>query len=165
MASESSFDITSSVDVQEVLNAITHSLKEIGQRFDFKGSKTTIELNQDKGEITIMSDDDYKLKSVVDILESKCVKRKVSLKALDFGKIEAAAGSTVRQVVTLQKGISTERGKEIVKLIKGLKLKVQVSIQDDQVRVKGKKKDELQAVMEAVKTKGYDFDIQFTNYR
>ncbi len=165
MASESSFDITSKVDVQEVLNAINQSMKEIGQRYDFKGSKSSIELNQDKGEITILSDDDFKLKSVVDILETKMVKRKVSLKALSFGKIEPAAGDTVRQVVTLQQGISTERGKEMVKLIKGLKLKVQASIQDDQVRVKGKKKDDLQAVMEAIKAKNYDFDVQFVNYR
>ncbi len=165
MASESSFDITSKVDVQEVLNAINQSMKEIGQRYDFKGSKSSIELNQDKGEITILSDDDFKLKSVVDILETKMIKRKVSLKALSFGKIEAAAGDTVRQVCTLQQGISTERGKEMVKLIKGLKLKVQASIQDDQVRVKGKKKDDLQAVMEAIKAKNYDFDVQFVNYR
>lgn len=165
MASESSFDITSKVDTQEVLNAINQSMKEIGQRYDFKGSKSSIELNQEKGEITILSDDDFKLKSVVDILENKMVKRKVSLKALAFGKIEAAAGDTVRQVVTLQQGISTERGKEMVKLIKGLKLKVQSSIQDDQVRVKGKKKDDLQAVMEAIKAKNYDFDVQFVNYR
>ena len=165
MASESSFDITSKVDTQEVLNAINQSMKEIGQRYDFKGSKSSIELNQEKGEITILSDDDFKLKSVVDILENKMVKRKVSLKALAFGKIEPAAGDTVRQVVTLQQGISTERGKEMVKLIKGLKLKVQSSIQDDQVRVKGKKKDDLQAVMEAIKAKNYDFDVQFVNYR
>jgi len=165
MASESSFDITSRVDMEEVLNAITQSLKEIGQRFDFKGSKSSIELNKDKGEMTIISDDDYKLKSVIDILEGKFIKRKVSLKALNYGKIEPAAGSTVRQVATLQKGISTERGKDIVKLIKGLKLKVQSTIQDDQVRVKGKKKDDLQAVMEAVKDKNYDYNIEFTNYR
>ena len=165
MAADSSFDITSKVDMEEVLNAITQTLKEIGQRFDFKGSKSSIELNKDKGEITLISDDDYKLKSVTDILESKFVKRGVSLKALDYGKIESAASSTVRQVATLQQGISTERGKDIVKLIKGLKLKVQASIQDEQVRVKGKKKDDLQAVMEAVKAKNYEFDVQFVNYR
>ncbi len=165
MASESSFDITSRVDMQEVLNAITHSMKEIGQRFDFKGSKSSIELNQDKAEITIISDDDYKLKSVIDILESKLVKRKVSLKALTFGKVEQAAGSTVRQVATIQQGITTERCKDLVKLIKGMKLKVQSTIQDNQVRVKGKKKDDLQAVMQAIKDKNYDYNIEFTNYR
>ncbi len=165
MASESTFDITSRVDMEEVLNAITQTLKEIGQRFDFKGSKSSIELNKDKGEITIISDDDYKLKSVIDILEGKFIKRKVSLKALSYGKVEQAAGSTVRQVATLQKGISTERGKDIVKLIKGLKLKVQSTIQDDQVRVKGKKKDDLQEVMQAIKDKNFDYNIEFTNYR
>ena len=165
MASESSFDIVSRVDMQEVLNAITHSMKEIRQRFDFKGSKSDIQLNQDKAEITIISDDEYKLKNVIDILESKMVKRGVSLKALNYGKMEDAAGSTVRQVVSLQQGISKERAKDIVKLIKDLKLKVQTNIQDDQVRVKGKKKDDLQAVMQAVKDKEYDYNIEFANYR
>ncbi len=165
MASESSFDIVSRVDMQEVLNAITHSMKEIRQRFDFKGSKSDIQLNQDKAEITIISDDEFKLKNVIDILETKMVKRGVSLKALNYGKVEDAAGSTVRQVVTLQQGISKERAKDIVKLIKGLKLKVQSNIQDDQVRVKGKKKDDLQAVMQAVKDKEYDYNIEFANYR
>ena len=165
MASESSFDIVSKVDMQEVLNAINQSMKEIGQRFDFKGSKSDIQLNQDKAEITIISDDEYKLKNVIDILESKMVKRGVSLKALNYGKMEDAAGSTVRQVVSLQQGISKERAKDIVKLIKNLKLKVQTNIQDDQVRVKGKKKDDLQAVMQAVKDKEYDYNIEFANYR
>ena len=165
MASESSFDIVSRVDMQEVLNAITHSMKEIRQRFDSKGSKSDIQLNQDKAEITIISDDEFKLKNVIDILETKMVKRGVSLKALNYGKVEDAAGSTVRQVVTLQQGISKERAKDIVKLIKGLKLKVQSNIQDDQVRVKGKKKDDLQAVMQAVKDKEYDYNIEFANYR
>lgn len=165
MASESTFDITSRVDLEEVLNAITQTLKEIGQRFDFKGSKSSIDLNKEKAEITIISDDDYKLKSVVDILENKFIKRKVSLKALSFGKIEQAAGSTVRQVATIQQGISTERCKDIVKLIKGMKLKVQSTIQDNQVRVKGKKKDDLQEVMQAIKDKNFDYNIEFTNYR
>ena len=165
MASESSFDIVSRVDMEEVLNAITQSMKEIRQRFDFKGSKSSIELNKDKGEITLVSDDEYKLKNVIDILEGKFVKRKVSLKALSYGKVEPAAGSTVRQVAALQQGISTERAKDIVKLIKGLKLKVQAQIQDEQVRVKGKKKDDLQAVMQAVKDKEYDFHVEFVNYR
>lgn len=165
MASESSFDIVSRVDMEEVLNSVSQSMKEIKQRFDFKGSKSSIELNKDKGEITLVSDDDHKLKSVIDILEGKLVKRKVSLKALSYGKIEPASGGTVRQMVTLQQGISTERAKEIVKLIKNLKLKVQAQIQDEQVRVKGKKKDDLQAVIQAVKDQEYDFHVEFVNYR
>ena len=151
MASESSFDIVSRVDMQEVLNAVTQAMKEIGQRYDFKGSKSSIELNQEKAEITIISDDEYKLKSVIEILKEKFVKRKISQKSLSYGKMEDAAGSTVRQVASIQQGISTERAKDLVKLIKGLKLKVQSTIQDDQLRVKGKKKDDLQAVLEAVK--------------
>jgi uncharacterized protein YajQ (UPF0234 family) len=151
--------------MEEVLNAVSQSMKEIRQRFDFKGSKSSIELNKDKGEITLVSDDEYKLKNVIDILEGKLVKRKVSLKALSYGKVEPAAGSTVRQMAALQQGISTERAKDIVKLIKGLKLKVQAQIQDEQVRVKGKKKDDLQAVMQAVKDQEYDFHVEFVNYR
>ena len=165
MAADSSFDIVSRVDMQEVLNAVTQAMKEISQRYDFKGSKSSIELNQEKAEITIISDDEYKLKSVIEILKEKFVKRKISQKSLSYGKMEDAAGSTVRQVASIQQGISTERAKDLVKLIKGLKLKVQSTIQDDQLRVKGKKKDDLQAVMEAVKAKDLDYHVEFVNYR
>ncbi len=165
MASESSFDITSQVDLQEVLNAITHTLKEIGQRFDFKGSKSSIDLNQDKAEITIISDDDYKLKSVVDILQTRLIKRGVSIKSLQYGKVEQASGSTVRQTVKLQQGISQDRAKNIVKLVKDMKLKVQTEIQGDQLRVKSKKKDDLQEVINMLKDKEFDYHMEFVNYR
>jgi hypothetical protein len=165
MASDHSFDIVSKVDLQEVLNAIDQSMKEIGQRFDFKKSKSNIELDQGKHEIVITSDDEYKLKSVVDILEGKFVKRKVPLKALNYGKIEDSAGGTVRQTVALQQGIPTEKGKEIVKIIKNLKLKVQSEIQKDQLRVKAKKIDDLQNVMSLLKEKDLGIHIQFLNYR
>ena len=165
MVDEHSFDIVSRVDMQEVSNAVQQATKEISQRFDFKGSKSSIELNKDKAEITLIADDDYKLKSLTEILKNKLVKRNVSLKALNFGKIEKAAGDTVRQVVTLQQGLSTERVKDIVKLIKDMKLKVQSEIQKDQVRVRAKKIDDLQAVIKMLKEKIFDFHIEFINYR
>jgi len=165
MASDHSFDIVSKVDLQEVLNSIDQSMKEIGQRFDFKKSKSNIELDQGKNEIVITSDDEYKLKSVIDILEGKFVKRKVPLKALNYGKIEDSAGGTVRQTVALQQGIPTEKGKEIVKIIKNLKLKVQSEIQKDQLRVKAKKIDDLQNVMSLLKEKDLGIHVEFVNYR
>lgn len=165
MADESSFDITCEVDLQEVTNAVQQAAKEIEQRFDFKGSKSNIDLDKGKALLTIISDDDLKLKSVIDILQSKLVKRGVSLKALTYGKIEQAAGSTVRQVVTLQQGIPQEKAKEIVKLIKDTKLKVNAEIQKDQVRVKGKKLDDLQAIISKIKEKDFGIHLQVTNYR
>jgi uncharacterized protein YajQ (UPF0234 family) len=165
MADEHTFDITCELDMQEVLNAVTQALKEIGQRFDFKGSKSNIELDKGKHIITLTSDDEFKLKSVLDILQSKLVKRGVALKALDYGKIEQAAGNTVRQLVTLQQGIPQEKSKEIVKIIKETKMKVNVEIQKDQVRVRAKKIDDLQAVMALLKEKDLGIHIQFTNYR
>ncbi len=165
MAEEHSFDIVSKVDLQEVLNAVQQAMKEIGQRFDFRGSKSNIELNKEKHEITLTSDDESKLKSVIDILETKLVKRGVSLKALNFGKIEPAAGNTVRQVATLQQGIPVEKSKEIVKAIKDTKMKVQGEIQKDQVRVKAKKIDDLQAIMKIIREKDLGIHIEFINYR
>ncbi len=165
MADEHSFDVVSRVDMQEVSNAVQQAVKEIGQRFDFKGSKTSIELDKNKSEIILLSDDEYKLKSVIEILKNKLVKRNVSLKTLVFGKIEQAAGDTVRQALTLQQGISTERSKEIVKIIKDAKMKVQAEIQKDQVRVKAKKIDDLQLVITMLKGKEFDYHIEFINYR
>lgn len=165
MADEHSFDIVSRVDLQEVSNAVQQAVKEIGQRFDFKGSKTGIELDKDKSEIILISDDEYKLKSVIEILKNKLVKRNVPLKTLLFGKIEKAAGETVRQTLTLQQGISAERAKEIVKLIKDTKLKAQAEIQKDQVRVRAKKIDDLQSVIAILKSKEFDYNIEFINYR
>lgn len=163
MADEFSFDITSKIDMQELDNAINQSMKEIGQRFDFKGSKSDIKL--EKEEIVLTSDDEQKLKSVVDVLQTKLVKRAVPLKALTYGKIEPATGNTVRQKVTLQQGIPSDKAKEIVKAIKNAKIKVQASIQGDQVRVAGKSKDDLQAVMQLMKGSDFGIDMQFTNYR
>jgi uncharacterized protein YajQ (UPF0234 family) len=165
MAAEHSFDIVSRVDMQEVSNAVQQAAKELSQRFDFKGSKSSIELNKDKGEIILLTSDDYKLKSLIEILKGKLAKRNISLKALVYGKIEKAMGDTLRQVITLQQGISPERSKDIVKLIKNMKLKVQSEIQKDQLRVRGKKLDDLQAVIQMLKEKDFDFHIEFINYR
>ena len=165
MADEHSFDIVSQTDMQEVLNAVQQAMKEIGQRFDFKGSMSNIELDKNKSEITLTSDNDFKLQSITEILKNKFVKRNVSLKSLNFGKIEKAAGETVRQVVSLQQGISAERAKDIVKLIKDMKIKVQAEIQKDQVRVRAKKIDDLQSVMTMLKAKEFDYHIAFVNYR
>ena len=162
---EFSFDVVSKIDLQEVLNAIQQSMKEIKQRFDFKGSKSDLELDQDKSLITIISDDEFKLKSVIDILESKLIKRKVPIKAITYGTIEDAAGSTVRQVATLQQGIPTEKGKEIVKIVKNAKLKVQSEIQKDQLRIRAKKKDDLQSVIALLKEKDLGIHVEFVNYR
>jgi cyclic-di-GMP-binding protein len=165
MADEHSFDIVSRVDMQEVLNAVQQASKEISQRFDFKGSKSSIDLNKEKAEITLVADDDYKLKSLTEILKAKLVKRTVSLKALNFGKVENAAGDTLRQIVSLQQGLSPERAKDIAKLIKDTKLKVQAEIQKDQLRVRAKKIDDLQAIIKILKEKDFDFHIEFINYR
>ncbi|MFZ3136678.1 MAG: YajQ family cyclic di-GMP-binding protein [Thermodesulfovibrionales bacterium] len=165
MADEHSFDIVSQTDMQEVLNAVQQAMKEIGQRFDFKGSESNIELDKNKSELTLTSDNDFKLQSITEILKNKFVKRNVSLKSLNFGKIEKAAGETVRQGVNLQQGISAERAKDIVKLIKDMKIKVQAEIQKDQVRVRAKKIDDLQSVMTMLKGKEFDYHIAFVNYR
>jgi len=165
MADEHSFDVVSKVDLQEVSNAVQQALKEMGQRFDFRGSKSNLELDKVKNEILLTSDDEYKLKSVIDMLQSKLIKRQVPLKALSYGKVEPAASNTVRQIVTLQQGIPTEKAKEIVKIIKDTKLKVQSEIQKDQLRVRAKKIDDLQAVMKILREKDFDVHIDFVNYR
>ncbi len=165
MADEHSFDIVSKVDLQEASNAVQQAMKEISQRFDFKDSKSNIELNKDKNEIVLVSDDEYKLKSVVDILQGKLVKRKVSLKSLIYGKIEPALSGTVKQVINLQQGIPTEKAKEIVRIIKDTKLKVQSEIQKDQVRVRAKKIDDLQSIIGLLKEKDLGIHMEFANYR
>ena len=163
MAAENSFDVVSKIDMAEVTNAVSQTLKEISQRFDFKGSKSAI--TQEKDALIIVSDDDYKLKSVIDILQGKLVKRGVPTKNLSFGKVEPALGGTVRQKVTIQQGITTDKAKEVVKAIKDAKMKVQASIQADQVRVSGKNRDDLQAVIQLLKGKDFGIELQFTNYR
>jgi hypothetical protein len=165
MADEHSFDIASRVDMQEVANAVQQAGKEISQRFDFKGSRSTIDLDKDRAEITLIADDNYKLNSLTDILKGKLVRRNVSLKSLNYGKIEKAAGDTVRQVIGLQQGIPAEKSKDIVKLIKDMKLKVQSEIQKDQIRVRAKKIDDLQSVIKILKEKDFDFHIEVINYR
>ncbi len=165
MAKNCSFDIVSNVDLQEVKNAVNQATMEIRQRFDFKGSKSEITLDEKVPTLNLVSDDDHKMKSVVDILESKLIKRKVSLKALSYGTVEPAGGNTVRQAIQLQQGIPQEKGKEIVKAIKGMKIKVQGQVMDDQVRVSGKNRDDLQAVMAELKGKDFGIAMSFTNYR
>ena len=163
MAQEFSFDIVSKTEMQEVSNAIQQAQKELAQRFDFKGSKSEISLTDD--EIVLVSDDEGKLRSVKDIVESKLVKRKVSLKALEYATVEQAAGGTVRQKAKIVQGIESEKAKAIVKKIKDSKMKVQASIQSDQVRVTGRSKDDLQKAMALVREADFGIPLQFTNYR
>tara|TARA_B100000686_G_C16673681_1_gene907887 strand:+ start:551 stop:1054 length:504 start_codon:yes stop_codon:yes gene_type:complete len=167
MASKScSFDITSATNLAEVQNACNQSMLEIRQRFDFKGSKSQVEIDMKTAEVKIISDDAHKLNSVVDILKGKLVKRKVSIKALDYGNVEPASGDTVRQNIRIQQGIPQEKGKEIVKHIKSMGLKkIQAQIMDDQLRVTGKDKDDLQSVIAGLKKKDFGIDMTFTNYR
>ena len=165
MAKNCSFDIVSIVDLQEVKNAVNQATMEVRQRFDFKGSKSEISLDEKVPALNLISDDDHKMKSVVDILESKLIKRQVSLKALSYGTVEPAGGNTVRQAIQLQQGVSQEKGKEIVKAIKGMKTKVQGQVMDDQVRVTGKNRDDLQAVIAELKAKDFGIAMSFTNYR
>jgi uncharacterized protein YajQ (UPF0234 family) len=163
MAAENSFDVVCKVDMQEVTNALDQARRDVDTRYDLKGSKNEILL--EKTDIILTSADEMKLKAVVDILQSKLHKRGVPLKALTYGKVEPAAGSTLRQKIGLQQGIPMEKAKEIVRLIKDTKLKVQASIQEDQVRVSGKSKDDLQKIMALLREKELGIALQFTNYR
>lgn len=165
MADQYSFDVVSQVDMQEMKNAVDQTLKEIGQRFDFKGSKSALTLKEKEKTLDVVSDDEYKLKAVLEIFKAKCVKRNVSLKALNYGKMEQALGGTVRQTITIQSGIPDDKAKQIVKSIKDKKLKVQAQIQGDQVRVQSKSKDDLQGVITFLKQQDFDLDLQFVNYR
>jgi uncharacterized protein YajQ (UPF0234 family) len=162
---DNSFDVVSKIEMPEVLNAVQQALKEIHQRYDLKDSKSNIELNEKDNKIILASADEYKLKAVVDILESKLVKRKVPLKGLSFGEIIPSAGSTVKQEISLQQGIATEKAREIVKAVKDSKLKVQASIQGDFVRIAGKDRDTLQSVIAMLREHDFGIDMQFTNYR
>src|ERR1700704_4865844 len=164
MAADNSFDIVSKVDLQEVSNAIQNALKEIHTRFDLKDSKSDIQL-EGKEALVLSSADEYKLKAVTDILQSKLIKRGVPIKALDYGVMEPAAGSSVRQKITMQQGIPIEKAREIVKVIKDAKKKVQASIQGDTVRVSGKDRDALQETIALLKGHDFGIDMQFTNYR
>jgi uncharacterized protein YajQ (UPF0234 family) len=165
MAAMNSFDLVSEIDMQEVKNAVDQATKEIHQRFDFKDSKSDVTVDEKENQIVLVSDDLYKLKSVVDILQSRLVKRGVSLKALSFGKVEEALGGTVRQKIQLQQGIPAEKVKEIGKALRDAKFKVQTQIQGNQIRVMGKSRDELQVVIAFLKEKDFGIAMQFTNYR
>ena len=158
-----SFDIVSKVDMQEVDNAVNQAVKEIGQRYDFKGSKA--EVSRENEAIKVLADDDYKLKAVIDVLQSKFLKRGISIKALQYGKVEAASGGMVRQLITVQQGISKEKGKEIIAAIKESKIKVQAQIQDEQVRVTGKNRDDLQEAIALLKGTDLDVEMQFVYFR
>jgi cyclic-di-GMP-binding protein len=162
---DNSFDIVSKVEMPEVVNAIQQATKDINTRFDLKDSKSSIDLNEKDNKITIASADEFKLKAVIEVLEGKFTKRKVSLKAFSYGPIIPAAGSSVRQEVTLQQGIPIEKARDIVKWIKDSKKKVQASIQGDLVRVSGKDRDTLQEIMQFLRGHDFGIDLQFINYR
>jgi cyclic-di-GMP-binding protein len=164
MAQDNSFDIVSRVDIQEVRNAIDQAMKEIRQRFDLKNSHSEVNL-EGNDSIQLASADEYKLEAVKDILGQKLVKRGASLKNLSYGKIEPAAGKSVRQKISLQQGIPAEKAKEIVRLIKEAKKKAQASIQGDVVRVSSKDRDELQSIIALLRARDLGLDLQFTNYR
>ncbi len=163
MAKDNSFDVVSEVNLQEVSNAVNQARKEISQRYDFKGSKTAVELENDT--IKITTEDDFRLNSVVDILKTRLISRKVAIRNLSYGKVEDAAGGMVRQQVTIRQGIAADKAKQMVKDIKSQKLKVQAAIQGDRLRVSGKNKDDLQKVIAFLKERDYDIELQFVNYR
>jgi uncharacterized protein YajQ (UPF0234 family) len=162
---DNTFDVVSKIELPEVLNAVQQAQKEIQQRYDLKDTHSNIELKEKENKILLASADEYKLKAVIDILQSKLVKRQVPLKGLSYGTVIPAAGSSVRQEITLQQGIPIEKAREIVKKIKDSKLKVQASIQGDFVRVSGRDRDVLQAVIKLLRESDFGIDMQFTNYR
>jgi uncharacterized protein YajQ (UPF0234 family) len=163
MAQQNSFDIVSQVDRAEVTNALQQTIKEVRQRFDFKGSTATVVLEKD--ELILSAEDETKLRNMNDILQQKLVRRGVPLKALSYGSVAPAAGGTVRQHAQIQQGIPQEKAKEVVKFIKDSKAKVQASIQGDVVRVSGKDRDTLQDIIAKLKGKDFGIDMQFSNYR
>jgi len=162
---ENSFDIVSKIEMPEVVNAIQQAHKELQTRYDLKNTNSDIQFNEKDHKITLASSDEFKMKAVIDILEQKLIKRKVPLKGLSYGPLIPAAGSTVRQEITLQQGIAIEKAREIVRVIKDSKKKVQASIQGDFVRVSGKDRDTLQDVMHVLREHDFGIDMQFTNYR
>ena len=162
---DNSFDVVSIVDMPEVLNAVQQAMKEVQTRFDLKGTHSNIELNEKDKKLIATSVDDFKLKAVVEVFQQKLAKRKVPLKNFQYGVVQPAAGSTVRQEITIQSGLPVEKSKEIVKKIKDSKVKVQASIQGDLVRVSGKSRDILQEVIQLLKQSDFGLELQFTNYR
>jgi uncharacterized protein YajQ (UPF0234 family) len=160
-----SFDIFSKVDFQEVDNALNQASKEIAQRYDFKGTATSVALGEDKKSLVIKAVGEDRLQTAVEILQTKLVKRGVPLKAVEMGKVEGLSGGALKQVATLQQGIPVEKGREIAKMVKESKLKVQASIQGDELRVSGKARDDLQAVMQLLRGHDFGVDLQFGNFR
>jgi uncharacterized protein YajQ (UPF0234 family) len=165
MAQQNSFDIVSEVNMQEVDNALNQARKEVLTRYDFKDSKTTIDFAEKEKEVTLHTEDEFRLKAVVDILQNKFIKRGIAIKTLKYGAIETATGSTVRQKITLQVGIDKENAKKLVQIIKDTKIKVQASIMEDQVRVQGKDRDDLQAIIAHLRGIEFPLPLQFINYR
>ncbi len=163
MPTEPSFDVVSKIDVQELDNALNQARKEITGRFDFKHSKTEIEADDKK--ITVLSDDELKLKNVMDIIQSRAIKRGIDIKAFEFGAVEPATQNAVRQIITLKNGIPKDKSKALMETIKGLKLKVSAQYQDEQVRVSGKNRDDLQKVIAALKSASFELPLQFVNFR
>ena len=163
MASESSFDVVSRIDEQELDNALNQTRKEIEGRFDFKNSKTSVE--SDGKKITIVSDDELKMKNVIDMLNGRAIKRGIDIKAFELGTLEPAAGNTVRQVITLKSGIPKDKSKALMEKIKALKLKVTAQYQDEQIRVSSKSRDDLQTVQSELKAMNFELPLQFVNYR
>lgn len=158
-----SFDIVSQIDMQEIDNAVNQARKEIATRYDFRGSKSQI--NWDKAKIDLIADDDFKMRSLIDIIKEKAVRRSIDPRALDLGKIDDTAGGLKKCEIKLKQGVPVETAREMVKAIKDSKLKVQAQIQEDQVRVSGKKRDDLQEAIALIRTKGYDLPLQFINFR
>ncbi len=165
MAKQNSFDVVSKVDLAEVKNAVNQALKEINQRYDLKGTDSDIQLVEAENKIVLTSREEFTRKAVDQVLQQKLIRRGVSIKALTYGTVEPAAKDTIRQTIELQQGIPKDNAREIVKLIKQAKLKVQAAIQEDMVRVTGKNRDDLQAVMALLKDKDLGIDMQFVNYR
>ncbi len=165
MAQQHSFDIVSEIDLQEVDNAYNQAVKEIQTRYDFRGTKSTVEFNRHERQLVILADDDFKRKAIIDILSSRLIRRGIPIKALDYGTIEEATHGMLRQVVTLQAGIEKENARAIVKLIKETKIRAQAQIMEDQVRVTAKDIDDLQRIIALLKEQDFPFAIQFKNYR
>lgn len=163
MAKDCSFDVVSEVDLQEVDNAVNQAMKEVGQRFDFRGSKSTITL--EGVQIKVVSDDDHKLNNVVEILQGRIIKRGISLKNLDYGKVESGFSGTSRQIITVKKGLDKEKAKDVIAFLKTSKCKVQAQVQDDQVRVTGKNKDDLQNAIAELRQHDFNIALQFINFR
>lgn len=160
-----SFDVVSKVNTAEVVNAVDQTQREMKTRYDFRGSKSTVDLDEKKGQITILADDEMKLRAVLDILQTRLVRRGVGLRALEYGRVEDAAGGMLRQVITLRQGIPQDKAKQMTAAIRAAKLKVKAEIRGDEIRVSGPKKDDLQAVIQLLRSQDFGLELQFVNYR